>query len=636
LKHSFVTYRAILNLPSIRTVLLLALTFLASILIFGLGLHQAFQWQTFTETNDDLKLEGKVSFLYQEVHKILEIRMSALELMAQQIQNDVADKKFTASDYYPLLGLYVKKFDLSASGIIAPDGLVLESFNMNPEDRLKFIGKNFRDRGFIDLIGKLGTPVVMHAQKGKIKDHKIIVLAAPIWDKSLKNIVAYVAASINSSEIEILAKNAMGNMPELNFIILDQRNVMISSSGEKIKGDPFTPILTAIYSPSKETLITEGKNENGIESRAASRGLKFRNVTWTLGVSESLDYLNRQQRVVWKQTALGIGISVFLSFLVSLLISNLITKPISNLVEGMRLIENGRFHKDQESLKDGALFRETEEAWDALSSMEEGLRKNTETLEKEVQERTIQLIETHRILDEQRARAMEASRLAALGEMAGGIAHEINNPLGVILVSAESQLNKIKRNQVNLPALEISLRRIEDTATRIARIVQGLKTFSRAGGKEPYEKVLMDSIVNNTLSFCHEKFIHHKIELKVNPIPEDLSIECSSIQISQVILNLLNNAFDAVEDLPEKWISIDINDKDDHVEIRISDSGRGISEVIQDKIFQPFFTTKEIGRGTGLGLSISKGIIEAHNGSIFMDKSTIYTTFLIHLPKVRV
>lgn len=623
-----------MNLPSIRTVLVMSLTLMASILIFGLGFHQAFQWEQFTVKTDDVKLDGKLHILYQEVNEILEVRLNALELIAQQISLELETKPFRPQDYYNLIGLNVEKFNMSAAGITNPKGEILESYHVDKSVREKFMKLNLYNNGFIQLIDKLGTSVVLPVRMGKITPKKILILAAPVWDKKQNRIIAYVGASIEPKDLHLLAEKALKGSPELGFMILDENRVLLTSSEQNKHPDPFKPIDSKLYQPTGETLISEGITENGIASRVATRGLEFRNTTFILAVYESVDFLNRQQKVIWKQTALSIGLSVLLSFLISLIISNLITKPISNLVHGMKQIEEGRFHPETDSKKESSLFKETLDAWDALLSMEKKLRENTEILEKEVKERTHQLIETHRDLDEQRGRAMEASRLAALGEMAGGIAHEINNPLGVILASAERQLNKIKRETVDMEQMESSLKLIEGTATRIAKIVQGLRTFSSSGGREPFEKVAVESILNNTLSFCHEKFKHHNIDFRVSEIPQDLMIECSPIQISQVILNLLNNAFDAVQASHQKWIFIDVHDRHEYVEICVSDSGPGIKENLQEKIFQPFFTTKDIGKGTGLGLSITKGIIEKHDGRIFLKKNSQYTTFIIHLPKV--
>lgn len=611
----------------------MSLTLLASLIIIGLGFHQAYELQRLAIRAEDQKLEGKLEVLNQEVKTIFEARINALELIAEQITKDIETKPFKASNYYELLGFYVRKFNLNAAGLTDKTGKVLESYNLDPEVRKKFFRVNLYDHGFIEEINKRRTSVILPMRKGKVRPHKIMILAAPVWDRKTDQIVAYVGGSITPIDLQRLALRALENSPELKFMILDENKVAVTSDIISIKkDDPFRIIDSPLYRPSEQTTFTEGVIENGDESRVASRRVEFRDIHFTLAVSETLEYLHRSQRRIWKQTVLNIGLGVLICLFISYVISGPLTRPISLLVKGMKKIEEGRFSNDQDFEK--PRFRETEEAWEALLSMEQKLRENRENLEREVRERTHQLIETHKDLDEQRSRALEATRLAALGEMAGGIAHEINNPLSVILASAERQLNRIKRNQLDLEQVETSFRLIESTSTRIAKIVQGLRTFSSAGGREPFEVVTVESILSMTLTFCLEKFKHHNIDFRVSEYPSDLTLECCPTQISQVLLNLLNNAFDAVSESQEKWIFIDVHDRHEYVEIAVSDSGPGIGQEIQEKIFRPFFTTKEIGKGTGLGLSITKGIIEKHNGKIFLKKNASYTSFIVHLPKL--
>src|SRR5262249_54178985 len=132
---------------------------------------------------------------------------------------------------------------------------------------------------------------------------------------------------------------------------------------------------------------------------------------------------------------------------------------------------------------------------------------------------------------------------------------------------------------------------------------------------------------------CSERLRRNSIQLKIQHGSPNLKIECRSTEISQVLLNLLNNALDAVQPLDQKWISIDVADAGNDVEIAVTDSGPGIPAHLRDKIAQPFFTTKEIGKGTGLGLSISRGIAEAHHGGLFLDPVCANTRFIVCLPK---
>ena len=114
---------------------------------------------------------------------------------------------------------------------------------------------------------------------------------------------------------------------------------------------------------------------------------------------------------------------------------------------------------------------------------------------------------------------------------------------------------------------------------------------------------------------------------------EPLVANCRAVEISQVLLNLIGNAVDAVEDAQDKWLKIAVLDLGPFIEIAVTDSGRGISEAARKKLFQPFFTTKEIGKGTGLGLSISQGIMVAHKGEIRFDLNSPHTRFVVRLLK---
>ena len=113
----------------------------------------------------------------------------------------------------------------------------------------------------------------------------------------------------------------------------------------------------------------------------------------------------------------------------------------------------------------------------------------------------------------------------------------------------------------------------------------------------------------------------------------DILLECRPTQMAQVLLNLLTNAFDAVEKLEEKWVRIEARDGGETVEFAVVDSGAGLPEGIRDKVLQPFFTTKAVGKGTGLGLSIATGIIESHHGTLDVDTEAPNTRFVIRLPK---
>jgi C4-dicarboxylate-specific signal transduction histidine kinase len=253
-------------------------------------------------------------------------------------------------------------------------------------------------------------------------------------------------------------------------------------------------------------------------------------------------------------------------------------------------------------------------------------------LEKRVEERTHELEQSLKVISNQQQALSQSAKMSALGEMAGGVAHEINNPLAIITLNADLLMYSINQENSTPKKLLDGLNTILQTVDRISKIVRGLRTFSRDGSHDPMQNFLLKDLLSDTISLCQEKLKQHDINLKINTPDKELQLNGRAVQISQVLLNLINNARDAVINLPEKWIQIDCRKLDNSIEIVVTDSGNGIPKEVYEKIFQPFFTTKEIGKGTGLGLSVSSGIITAHKGELFYDEKNAHTSFVIRLP----
>jgi len=234
-------------------------------------------------------------------------------------------------------------------------------------------------------------------------------------------------------------------------------------------------------------------------------------------------------------------------------------------------------------------------------------------------------------VETERARSIQGSKLAALGEMAVGIAHEINNPLAIIQANVDFMKDVVEKEFDKTTLLKIA-NKIEETTTRVAKIIKGLRSFASSGENDPFESMSIEQTILETLGICSEKFKINDIGLSFEKPKNKVLVECRQTQLVQVFLNLLNNAYDAVQECQEKWVKIEVKEKNDAVEIGITDSGKGISPELQKKLFSPFFTTKGVGKGTGLGLSVSRGIITEHNGTLLIDNSCSHTKFVIHLP----
>lgn len=243
-----------------------------------------------------------------------------------------------------------------------------------------------------------------------------------------------------------------------------------------------------------------------------------------------------------------------------------------------------------------------------------------------------ELVQVRSRLELETSKSQYAARLAAMGEMAAGVAHEINNPLAIImgcLANIESELKKDIRQPLWIDKFKI----LKETVGRISKIVKGLITFSRDGSEDPLEIRDVSTVVTQALDLCQERFVRHSISFEVSKIPEVYITERGH-QLSQVLYNLLVNAVDAVmaAAIETKWIKIEFQATEQFVFIRIIDGGLGIPDNIKDKIFTPFFSTKTQQKSVGLGLSVSRSILMDHKGDLFLDPYSKNTAFVVKLP----
>jgi PAS domain S-box-containing protein len=237
-------------------------------------------------------------------------------------------------------------------------------------------------------------------------------------------------------------------------------------------------------------------------------------------------------------------------------------------------------------------------------------------------------------LEATRLQAIAAARLSALGMMAGGIAHEINNPVGIIHAMA-SDLTEMVQEDGSVPPETVAQKSavIRQTSERIARIVKSLRQISREGTADPLRSTPLAQIVAETLEICRAKFKANGVELILPQAIPEVSVLCREVQISQALLNLLQNAFDAVaEQRGEGWVRLEVQSTDESVALSVIDSGPGIPLELRSRVGEPFFTTKPVGKGTGLGLSLSKSIAQDHGGDIEYGVDQGRTRFSLVLP----
>lgn len=230
-------------------------------------------------------------------------------------------------------------------------------------------------------------------------------------------------------------------------------------------------------------------------------------------------------------------------------------------------------------------------------------------------------------LEKQRQTYIENAKLASLGQMAGGIAHEINTPLSIIQLSTFSIMAAAKKEDYS--KLGQQCEKIDRTVGRIAKIVSSLRSICRESQDDPKQWVTASAIIEDTLSICFERFKNHNVKLE-QEIKGDINVFCRPGEISQVLLNLLSNAFDAVVEQEAPWVKIVVENQEQGVLIAVVDSGN--PGTIPSNAMEAFVTTKAVGKGTGLGLSITKKLIEGHGGQFQLRRDSVNTRFELLLP----
>ena len=244
----------------------------------------------------------------------------------------------------------------------------------------------------------------------------------------------------------------------------------------------------------------------------------------------------------------------------------------------------------------------------AEQELERNKRAYTDQLEAMVRERTNQL-------EEAQAKLIQSAKLAAVGQLAAGVAHEINNPVGVLLMKLKFLLSVAKRENLTAKAMA-TLDIAVEQAGRIADIVQDLLNFSRTPTDRP-QSLNLNERIHSSLRLSHRLLTDRRIDLHLDLCEELPSVLGDPVEFEQVLINLLNNAVEAMADGGELHLASYA--EAGQVVISLRDTGEGIEAEDLGSIFDPFFTTKNFGEGTGLGLSISYGIVQKMGGSIEVE-----------------
>ncbi|MCX7943793.1 MAG: ATP-binding protein [Deltaproteobacteria bacterium] len=344
-----------------------------------------------------------------------------------------------------------------------------------------------------------------------------------------------------------------------------------------------------------------------------------------VGLSESV-YMSIQYNLVLRFLFVAI-ISFVLIIIFSYVLVSKITKPIENLAQLSENISSGDFSKRAEiSTNDelGRLAKAFNHMVESISSSHKMLEEYNITLQRKVQERTEELMKI-------KEQMIQSEKLASIGRLSAGIAHEINNPLSAILSYAHLIKEELIEKNDAKEILNFTNNIISET-NRTKNIIKSLLEFSRQH-KTEYEWVDINQIIEDTINLITLQKNTNNIEI-IKEYGKDIPIvKIDSEKIREAIINIVINAMDAIGEKGKIIIKTAVDHKRKTFSISVKDTGPGIPPDVMGHIFEPFFTTKPVGQGTGLGLSVTYGIVKQHNGEILVDsKVGEGATFTIILP----
>ena len=351
---------------------------------------------------------------------------------------------------------------------------------------------------------------------------------------------------------------------------------------------------------------------------------KALNVLGVLDTMISLEGFEKERDQIYSQMMIsGVVSVVALSFLLGLLLTRFVNRPIDRLLAATKKAAQGNLDqavsiRSHDEL--GELSGSFNNMISQLKRSRDDIEEWTQTLEHRVQERT-------RELQQVQDQLIHAGKMAALGELAAGVAHEINNPLTGVLTFSSLILKKMEDTHPWKKDLET----IVQQTSRCRNIVKGLLDFARQ--RKPDKKLWdVHTLLEKTLSLVEKQAPFQNIQIRKEFKPEIPQLLIDGDQIQQVFMNILLNAADAMAANGGRLtIRTDLNDST--AEIAFTDTGVGIAKEHLPRLFDPFFTTKQTGKGTGLGLAISYGIVQSHNGDIKVESEVGKgSTFRIKLP----
>lgn len=580
--------------------LLSGLVFLTAFLSYSVS-ERFIENRTVLESDASLRLasEGLLGALrrFEPIPAILADRADVRSLLSQtpnqqQVDNLNLDLKSVAEE-------------VGASDIYVmnADGLTVAASNFEAENT--FIGKNYLFRPYFSEAIE-GHPSRYFAL-GTSSLKRGFYFSAPVWADGLPIGVMAVKFEVDDFErawegfnhdLIVTDPDGIIFMSSKSEWLFSSLNRLVPALVERLRQSRKYPVselndLDAIFSPSDETGLLEFSQAAG-GNKYFVRSSYMPEAGWTLRILTDTSIVTRQ---AWQATSIAV--------MVVLLIS---------MTTGLIVISRNRQLRRIEEQKEAKLLLETR------------VEERTVELKREVGERIQAEEELRRAQNE----LVQAGKLAALGQMSAALSHELNQPLAAVKTYADNAATFLDRDRVD--DAKANLTRISDMTDRMAQISNSLRNFARKP-REQIGVVNLSDVMKEVVPLMSGRLRETNAQLKIDPIPDDLTVLGGHVRLQQVIVNLINNAIDAMIGQEAPIVEIQLADMDEKIELSVRDYGPGISDELFENIFDPFFTTKGINEGLGLGLSISFNILRDFGGHLsasnHSDIGAVFTAALV-------
>lgn len=461
-------------------------------------------------------------------------------------------------------------------------------------------------------------PYVLRAMKGDSGSYMAVGMrtnkrgfyfSAPVRDNG--EIIGGVALKVN---IDFLATLKVEK--ETDLLFLDEKNIVFYSSSERFDRKALTHLSAADFAQlDREKRYSDRKVAVIRDRKALTHGL-------TEGMSFYIDEQNSYYSG-YKLPIPGMELSVmsistlqYRMILVAkwsgvILLLYISIAALLQVYKGRR-----RHHQEIEALNDSLEIR--------VLQLGANLKRKNEQLELSLEHYK----RTQRVLENTQSELIQTAKLAVLGEMAAGLNHELNQPLQALIAYSQNAKKFIERQQ--LESAEHNLDKIALIATNMAETVAKFKVFSRRA-KPDKRQTNISEILNNVSAVVTPQLQKQNISYHVENHSKNQTLQCEPVMISQVLVNLISNAANALDQISEGIITLEVTDNSQDMAFTVIDNGKGMNEYTRNNLFEPFYTTKE--KGLGLGLTISKRIVESQDGTLMVKAAEPQgTAFTVSLP----